>query len=144
MTEQNNIALIRNFYAAYARGDIKTILDHVTAETEWTFEGPSNIPFTGTRKGTAQILGFFHGLDSSTTGVKLSPRYLIAQDDAVAMFGRFSGKSKTTGARFDVPISHYFRVRVGKVIEYINLLDTAALSAALGTFAPPEVGRPHK
>src|SRR3954454_20221144 len=36
MNEQENVALVRKLYDAFARGDIETILNHVTDDTEWS------------------------------------------------------------------------------------------------------------
>ena len=132
MKEQENTALIRDMYAAFARGDIQMILDHVTPETDWIFEAPANVPYGGKRRGPSEIVGFFQGLDSSCADMKLSPEHFVAQGDSVTTFGRFSGKAKATGNRFDVPYGHYFRIQDGKIVHYINLSDTATLSAVFG------------
>ncbi len=51
MNEQQNTVLIQKIYAAFARGDIQTILDNLTSDVEWTLEGPAIIPFAGKRNG---------------------------------------------------------------------------------------------
>ena len=135
MAEQENTTLIKNIYAAFARGDVQMILDHVTSETDWIFEAPANVPYGGKRKGRAHIVGFFQGLDSSCTDMKLSPEHFVAQGDSVATFGRFSGMAKATGIRFDVPYAHYFQIQDGKIVHYINLSDTAALTTVFGAAA---------
>jgi ketosteroid isomerase-like protein len=133
MKEQENTTLIKNIYAAFARGDIQMILGHVTNETDWIFEAPANVPYGGKRKGSSQIIGFFQGLDNSCTDMKLSPEQFIAQGDSVATFGRFSGMAKASGTRFDVPYGHYFQIQNGKIVHYINLSDTAVLSGVFGS-----------
>jgi ketosteroid isomerase-like protein len=62
MNEQNNKALVEKMYAAFGRGDVRTILDHLTPNVEWTLEGPSVIPFAGKRIGPAQVHKFFEAL----------------------------------------------------------------------------------
>ena len=80
-----------------------------------------------------EIAGFFQGLDSGCTDMNLAPEHFVAQSDLVATFGRFWGTAKATGKRFDVPYAHSFTVRDGKVAEFANFGDTAALSSAFGS-----------
>ena len=131
--EHENTSLIKRMYAAFADGDIPMILSHVTDETGWIFEAPTNVPYGGTRKGVSQISGFFEGLDGSIADMKLSPEHFVAEGDIVAVFGRFSGVAKATGIRFDVPYGHCFRIKDGKVAHFINLSDSAAVSATFSS-----------
>ena len=43
MNEQENVALVRKLYDAFARGDIDTILNHMTDDTEWSNPGPATV-----------------------------------------------------------------------------------------------------
>lgn len=131
MNEQDNIALVQKMYDAFGRGDIQTIVDHVTDDVEWIAEGPSSIPYLGKMKGPAEVQSkFFGGIAGTQEDMKLTIDDFIAQEDGVATFGRYSGKVKATGKRFDVALGHLFRVRDGKVSKFVNLGDTAAMAAA--------------
>ena len=59
MSEQQNTDLIKKLYADFGRGDIPAILAALADDVVWIFDGPAIIPFTGTRKGPSQVLGFF-------------------------------------------------------------------------------------
>jgi ketosteroid isomerase-like protein len=126
MSEQANTALIQRLYDAFSKGDINTILNHLTADVEWIFEGPEIIPFTGIRHGIEQTKGFFAGLATTQAGMKLTPHQFVAQGDHVAMLGRYTGTVTGTGKHFDTPVAHFFHIRDGKVARFTNLTDTAA------------------
>jgi ketosteroid isomerase-like protein len=133
MNEQQNTALIQKVYAAFGRGDIKTILDSLTADVEWTLEGPEIIPFAGKRKGVPQVVGFFEALASTQVDLKLTTEHWVAQGDKVATFGRYAGTVKATGKKFNTPVAHLFIIRDGKVSQFLDLGDTAAFAEAYRT-----------
>jgi len=130
MNEQANTALIQRLYAAFSKGDIQTILDHLTPDVEWVFEGPAILPWAGARRGPQEVLGFFSGIATTQSGMKLTMDEFIAQGDRVASFGRYSGTVTATGKKFDSPVGHLFVVRDGKVARFINMGDTAAYAEA--------------
>ncbi|CAA9460095.1 MAG: hypothetical protein AVDCRST_MAG14-2279, partial [uncultured Rubrobacteraceae bacterium] len=48
---RTNVEVVQETYEAVGRGDIPALLDVLTDDVEWTFQGPSVIPFAGTRRG---------------------------------------------------------------------------------------------
>ena len=52
----DNVAIVKDMYAAFGRGDIATVLSHVAEDSVWPMEGPSAIPRTGARQGHEGIL----------------------------------------------------------------------------------------
>ena len=127
MSEQSNTELIRNMYAAFARGDVQTLLDHCTDDVEWTLEAPDIVPFAGKRRGKAEVLQFFEALASTQENQKLTVEIMVAQGDYVAMLGRYSGSVAATGRTFDSPVAHFFAIRNGLVARFVDLGDTAAM-----------------
>jgi hypothetical protein len=130
MNEQENVALVKKLYGAFATGDIKTILDHVTDDVKWSNPGPASIPYSGERTGREQVREFFERLGGTQENVSLTIDQFVAQDDAVATLGRYKGNVKATGRAFDAPVGHFFTIRGGKVTQWIGLGDTANVAAA--------------
>ena len=130
MSEEQNAALIQKLYDAFGRGDVQTILDNLTADVDWGMEGPAAVPFTGQRKGPAEVMGFFEALATTQTNQKLTVETLLAQGDTVAMVGRYAATVTATGKNFDTRVAHFFTVRDGKVARLVEVGDTAALVEA--------------
>lgn len=130
MNEQANTALIQRLYDAFSKGDIQTILENLTPDVEWTSEGPAILPWAGARRGPQEVTGFFSGLATTQSGMKLTIDDFVAQGDRVACFGRYSGTVTATGKKFDSPVGHLFVIRDGKVARVVNLGDTAAYAEA--------------
>ena len=84
MSEQANLELVQEMYAAFSRGDIKTIMDHLAPDVLWVAEGPEIIPFAGRRTGPAEVLGFFQSLGGTQENQKLTIEGNLAQGDRVA------------------------------------------------------------
>jgi ketosteroid isomerase-like protein len=131
MAEQQNIEFIRSMYDAFGRGDIRTIIEHITEDVEWIAEGPSSVAYFGTMKGPAEVQSkFFGGIAETQEDMKLAVENFVGQGDRVATFGRYSGKVRATGKRFDVALAHLFLIRDGKVSKFVNVTDTAAVAEA--------------
>jgi len=130
MDEQLNAALIHKLYDAFGKGDMNTILGTLAPDAEWTMEGPAIIPYSGKRKGIAEITRFFEALATTQTDQKLTIDSSIAQGDMVATLGRYSATVKATGKRFDSPVAHFFTVRGGKVVKFVDVVDAGAMAEA--------------
>jgi ketosteroid isomerase-like protein len=88
MNEQENIALVKKLYEAFARGDIKTILDQLTDDVKWNNPGPSIIPYSGDRTGPVQVREFFDRLVGTQENVNPHHR-------SVHRSGRYGGHAGT-------------------------------------------------
>ena len=130
MNEQNNKALVEKMYAAFGRGDVQTILDHLAPNVEWTMEGPSTLPFAGKKIGPGQVRSFFESLATTQENQKLTIDDYIAQGDKVATTGRYSAVVKATGKRFDCAVAHVFTIRDGKITKFLDFADTAQMADA--------------
>ena len=49
MSERTNTDVVQQGYEAFGRGDIPALLQFLTVDVEWTQQGPSVVPFSGTR-----------------------------------------------------------------------------------------------
>ena len=54
-----NAEVVRETYEAVGRGDIPALLNLLTDDVQWTFQGPPTIPFAGTRRGHEGVAEFF-------------------------------------------------------------------------------------
>ena len=125
MSEKDNIALIQKLYGAFAKGDVKTILDHLASDVEWIMEGPKTIPYAGKFTGPGQVVKFFEGIGSTQDGCTLTTDDYIAQGDRVVTVGRYAATVKATGRKIDCAVAHVFTIKNGKIARMIDFIDTA-------------------
>lgn len=60
MSEQENIEVIHQAYAAFRQGDVPSVLAMLTEDVRWSTPGPPElIPYAGSRAGHEQVAGYF-------------------------------------------------------------------------------------
>jgi ketosteroid isomerase-like protein len=130
MNENNPTALIQKVYAAFGRGDVQTILDHLAPDVEWTLDGPAIIPYAGALKGPSEVRGFFESLATTQDNQRLTIDEYITQGDDVVTTGRYAATVKATGKKIDSAIGHVFTVKNGAITRFLNFADTAQMADA--------------
>ncbi len=130
MSEAENVDVVLGIYDAFRRGDVPGILNLLDPQAELQFEGPSTIPWIGSRRGHDGWTTFFQAVGQSLEDVTLSMEPFAAQGDRVVAAGRYQGRVKRTGKRIDSPLVHLWTVRNGKAVRCQELTDTAAEAAA--------------
>jgi ketosteroid isomerase-like protein len=130
----DNIEFIKGMYAAFARGDVPTVLGAMDEKIEWNeAEGnPYNPghPFVG----PSQIAeGVFVRVMNDIEGFEIHPERFIGQDSTVVMLGRYRGvKAHATGKPLDAQAVHVWELRDGKVVNFQQYVDTLQMSDILG------------
>lgn len=127
----NHVDTVKAMYAAFGTGDIPTILSHLAPNVSWEFEAPTEISWAGIRKGISEATGFFTNLAAEHADPKLEMSEFVASGDSVAAFGRYEATVKASGVRVNSPVGHLFKFdSSGKVVRYINLVNSAAFIEA--------------
>jgi len=124
------VSKIKEIYAAFGRGDLATILSRVADDVSWEFEAPAEISWGGIRRGPGEVAGFFSGIAAEHADPVLKMTEFFSSDDAVAAFGRYDATLRATGVRVSTPVAHYFKFQDGKIVRYINYINTGAFVEA--------------
>ena len=130
MSDKANTQLIQNMYAAFAKGDIQTILNALTDDVDWQIVGPKEIPHAGPHRGRNQVAKFFEKVSTGSEIQQFEPGQYIAQGDTVVALGYYRGKANATGRPYESEWAMVFTLRNGKVSRFREYSDTAALVAA--------------
>jgi ketosteroid isomerase-like protein len=125
------ISKVKEFYAAFGRGDIGTILASVADDVSWEYEAPSEILSSGLRHSPQEVAEYFSAIADQSVDHKLEMTEFFSTDHAVAAFGRYQGTVKSSGIRVDTPLAHYFEFRDGKVVRHVQLCNTGAFVEAI-------------
>ncbi len=127
---RTNVEVVQETYEAVGRGDIPALLDLLTDDVEWTFQGPSVIPFAGTRRGREGVAEFFSLVGEELEFQQFEPREFVAQGDTVVVLGFERSLVKPTGRTFEQEWAHVYTLRDGKIAKFRAFEDTAALVVA--------------
>ena len=124
MSEQANIGLLKQAYAAYDKGDIQTLLGLLAQDIEWELPEVEGIPFTGKRRGLSQAADFFRVMDQVQETREFKPDTFMAQGDQVVVLGHGSFAVKASGVEYSDNWCHVFRIADGKIASFREYCDT--------------------
>lgn len=131
MSEQDNVRIVQNAYAAFERGDIEGLLQLVADDVEWITPGPSDImPAAGHRRGREGVADFFSSLSAQEDVELFEPQEYIAQGEKVVALAKYRGRVKATGRTAETDLVHVFDIKDGKVQRFREFFDTAAVLGA--------------
>jgi len=129
--EAANTQVVKDAYAAFGRGDIKSVIDALSDDIVWQgVKGAAkHVPMAGERRGKAAVGEFFNQVGAHITFSKFEPREFVAQGDKVVAIGHYTA---TTSAKksFDSDFAMVFTLRGGKVVLFQEYLDSGAINAA--------------
>jgi ketosteroid isomerase-like protein len=130
MSEQQNIQVVQDAYAAFGQDDIQGVLAKVADNVEWFLPGEGLIPQSGLYRGRDGVAEFFKKLADTTEFESFEPAEFIAQGDRVIVCGSYSAKSKATGRGFQADWCMSFTFADGKIARFREYSDTATIADA--------------
>lgn len=128
---QSNIQAVQSAYAAFGRGDVNGVLATLDADVVWRTPGAGQVPSGGVRKGHAQVGEFFGIIASLIQFEKFEPQTFLVDGDRVIVLGSDVFKVKGGTRSVTEPWCHVFTFKNGKVVDFLEVLDTATLAAEL-------------
>src|ERR1700736_4615035 len=128
MSIEENVQVVKDFFAALGSGDKQRLLALVAEDIEWIIPG-EDWPLAGTRRGHAGLADLLETA-SKTLETSTEPREFVAQGDRVVVVGFARGKVKATNKAFEDDWIFAITVRDGKLTSIREYVDTQALARA--------------
>lgn len=130
MSAEKNIALIQNIYAAFGRGDVPAILEHVSEDVDWGIESQTSAaPWLGTGRGRAVVAKFFETLAKEAEFSRFEPSGFLASDDAVCCLIGYDSTLRKNGRKQTMNGIHHFTIKNGRITKWRGWEDTAYTAA---------------
>lgn len=129
MGTQENVQIVKDFFAAAGRGDKQGLLALAADAVEWIIPG-EDWPLAGTHRGYAGLADVLQRASAEVETSYPKPPEFIAQGDRVLVVGFATGKIKATNKPFKDNWVFDFTVRNGKVMNIREYIDTQALARA--------------
>ena len=130
---QENVALIRSIYEAFAAGDVPGVLGAMRADMEWNeaegFAYADGNPYVGPQ---AILEGVFARLAGEWDGFAAVAEEMLDAGDTVVVLGRYRGTYKATGRALDAQLVHVWRVADGKAVAFQQYTDTLQSAEVTG------------
>ncbi len=129
MSTEENVQIVKAFFAAIGSGDKQSLLALAADDIEWILPG-TDWPLAGTYRGHAGLEDLVRK-ESETIEMSLSePREFVAQGDRVLVVGVAKGTIKATNKAFDDHWIFAITVRDNKLTSIREYIDTEAMARA--------------
>lgn len=123
---QENVKVVQSIYAAFAKGDVPTVIAALDAQVEWweaeNFIYDDGNPYTGP---DAVLNGVFARIGAEWEDFAVSPNEVLDAGDTIVGHGYYSGTYRKNGNQARAQFAHLFTFRDGKVIKFQQYTDTA-------------------
>lgn len=124
----DNIATVQKIYAAFAQGDVATIVSLMAPDVDWEYgQADTEVPYLRHRVGAEAVRAFFEELSANLQITRFVPKELLAKDGLVLATIDIEGRSVRTGKVLrEEDEVHVWRFGPdGKVVRFRHALDTA-------------------
>lgn len=125
-----NVSLVQQLYAAFARRDIQVILATLSPDVEWSEPANPLNPAAGTRHGHAGFLEWLQIGSQSEEVLALEPRQFLTDNDTVAVVGYTRCLAKSTGKTYETDFVHLVTIKDGQIVRFREFFDTYAAAEA--------------
>jgi uncharacterized protein len=117
-------------YAAFARGDIETVLGALDPKIEWV--ETAGFPYAGIYIGPDAVLsGVLVRLGTEWDAFHVAPERILCDGHTVIAVGTYSGTYKATGRSFTARFAHLWGLLDDKIIAFEQIADTAKINEAM-------------
>jgi ketosteroid isomerase-like protein len=127
MNVEENVQVVKDFFAAIGSGDKKGLLALVAENIEWIIPG-KDWPLAGTHRGHAGVAEVLQKASDKVETSYPEPPEFVAQGDRVVAVGVATGKIKATNKPFKDDWVFAITVQNGKLTKIREYIDTQALA----------------
>ncbi len=136
MSIEENVQVVKDFFAAIGSGDKQHVLALVAEDIEWIIPG-ENWPLAGTHRRHAGLADVLKKASEEIETTYPKPPEFVAQGDRVLMIGFARGRIKATNKPFEDAFVFAITVKNGKLTNIREYIDTQALALASERAASP-------
>ena len=129
MSTEENVQIVKNFFAAMGSYNKQALLALVAEDIEWIIPG-EDWPLAGTHRGRAELAAVLKKASEEVEMTYPEPPEFVAQGDRVLVVGVATGKIKATNKSFKDDWVFDITVRDRKVMKIREYIDTQALARA--------------
>src|ERR1700724_3469995 len=134
MSTEENVQIVKDFFAAMGSHNKQDLLALVAEDIEWIIPG-EGWPLAGTHRGHAELAAVLKKASEEVKTQYPNPPEFVAQRDRVMVVSVATGKIKATNRPFKDEWVFDITVRDGKVARIQEYIDTQALARASQTDA---------
>jgi hypothetical protein len=130
---EDNVAVIRAIYDAFATGDLRAALALMAPDIVWN--EAENFPYADGNpyRGPEAVLnGVFARLGSEWENFAAVAQEYLAAGETVVVLGRYRGACRATGRPINAQMAHVWHVAQGRAASFQQYVDTLQIARAIG------------
>jgi ketosteroid isomerase-like protein len=128
MDDTENV--VRNLYAALARGDVPAAVALMSPRVEW-LEAEHTPYYAGLVIGPDKVVEtVFEPVNKDFENFALTEQNYITQGTRTAAIGVYRGRQRQTGRELRAPFVHIWEVSEGKIKRFTQYTDSGARAEA--------------
>jgi uncharacterized protein len=131
MSTQENVQIVKDFFAAMRSGDMQALLALSAEDIEWIIPG-EGWPLAGTHRGHAGLADLLQKASETLETSYPKPFEFVAQGDRVLVVGFAGGKIIATNKTFEDDWVFAITVQNGRLTNIRKYIDSAQPRADLG------------
>jgi uncharacterized protein len=122
--KEQNIALVKNAFSDFLKGNIEGVIGAFTDDIEWGGHTNSLVPYAQTYHGKAGASEFFKTLASTIDYSAFEPQQFYADANKIFVKGYHRAKVKSTGNTFGHNFLMEFTLANGKISSFFAWIDS--------------------
>lgn len=122
------VEVAREGYAAFNRGDIGWIVDHLADEIVW--EDAKEVPGSAVRIGVDHVERYLRSLHRQWDEIRFEPERIYEAGGDVLAWARVIARGRASGVEVDAPVAHLFEIRDDRCHRVRTFFDRAEADAA--------------
>lgn len=127
---RSNLDIVRDHYAASARGDLAAMMTEVSPQVRWT--EMAGFPCAGTWVGPQAVIdNVFAVLGRDWDGYRFELEKLVDAGDSIVGIGTYRGTFRATGQPMQARVAHLWQLQGGLVAAFEQFTDTLLVHRAM-------------
>jgi uncharacterized protein len=130
VTPRGNLVIVRDHYAASARGDLQAMMADVSPQVRWT--EMQGFPCAGTWIGPQAVIdNVFAVLGAQWDGYRFELERLVDAGESIVGIGGYRGTFRATGKPMQARVAHVWQLQEGRIVAFEQFTDTLLVRAAM-------------
>jgi uncharacterized protein len=130
VTPRGNLVIVRDHYAASARGDLQAMMADVSPQVRWT--EMQGFPCAGTWIGPQAVIdNVFAVLGAQWDGYRFELERLVDAGETIVGIGSYRGTFRATGKPMQARVAHVWQLQDGRIVAFEQFTDTLLVRAAM-------------
>ena len=130
MGTASDIELIAGVYDAIRKGDVGSIIDHLTDNINWWYYAPQVVPFAGHHYSREGVLAYLRNVSEVLESQQMNAREFATSRNLVVALGWQKARVRITGKVFETHWAHAYTFEAGLITSVREYVDAAAVAAA--------------